>query len=385
MVISPIPACFLWPGILLPASLVSFLSSGAKFLFFDIEICRSMLWLPDHDKFPENAKSCTLGTDSILSIISCTLSLLCVLLVCLKAPERRNLNDGRRGIRFSDDDDEEEDDDLHNLRTHTAEESLCEGQSLDLEAPRSQSFDSKSAYDLESIHEEPKRKDDDLKKEVRNVNKEVYDPKKEAVMSTVLSHRKSLNKKLAKVRKIDQESENLRETEPSLEYIDQDFNKLMSGKSTMIPPLPETPPSKTMPLPLPLPQPLPLPFTKRHEQQYSSPSPKILRNRSHMYSPAAPSDESSFAFRSPAPPMLYGKENASPRKTPKMKKQPSHTPKKKKSTSKKKSSKPAADKTSNESQKYDEALIQKCVYDLAQSFSDSDLQLAEEDGNVQSR
>mmetsp|Transcript_231 Transcript_231/g.314 ORF Transcript_231/g.314 Transcript_231/m.314 type:complete len:126 (-) Transcript_231:191-568(-) len=123
---------------------------------------------------------------------------------------------------------------------------------------------------------------------------------------------------------------------------------------------------------------------KKIEQQYSSPSSKILKTRpSHVYSPAAPSDESSFQFRSPAPTFSYGKENASPRKTPRMKKQSSHTPRKKKSGTKKKSSK-ASDQLSEEPQKYDEALIQKCVYDLAQSFSDSDLQLAEQDG-AQSR
>lgn len=92
----PIPICFLWSGVLLPSVLALFLAGGSKFLLFDTEICGSELWVPFGDVSSlVKAKSCTLSDDSFLGIISTTLALVCVLLICMKYPKKnaRNLDD----------------------------------------------------------------------------------------------------------------------------------------------------------------------------------------------------------------------------------------------------------------------------------------------------
>jgi hypothetical protein len=95
----PIPFCFLWSGILLPSVLALFLAGGSKFLLFDTEICGSALWVPFGDSAsPVEAKSCTLSNDSFICILSTSLALLCVLLICMKYPKNtRNIDDKQYG------------------------------------------------------------------------------------------------------------------------------------------------------------------------------------------------------------------------------------------------------------------------------------------------
>ena len=352
MVISPIPACFLWPGVLLPASLVAFIGGGAKFLFFDIEVCRSSLWLPEGDSVvPETAESCSFGMDSILSIISSTLSLACVLLVCLKAPKRREL-ERDLGLAYSD-----VVGDLQNLRTHTMEDSIGEGSCSFDQDVESQSG-RKSAYDLNEIQQV---QSNDSRKESLGVMP-LY--RKSSSSSDIASANSAKNpnpksnlkaaKKVNKAQRVvDMESEKLRQAEPSVEYTEMELHKMMNTKSNLIP-LPETPPTKVLPF-------------KNYVQQ-SALFANIRQKSSNVSSPGAPSDESSFMFRSPGPLMASGKENSSPRITPRNIRS---TPKKKRSGSKKKSIKKSGEKNVK-SNKYDEELIQKCVIDLENSFSESD-------------
>lgn len=155
-------------------------------------------------------------------------------------------------------------------------------------------------------------------------------------------------------------SEILRTAEPSIDYTEKQLYDVMNEKPHALPRRSATPPRKETIL--------------QKNEQYSSPftnPSSMVRQRSNVFSPSAPSDESGYMFRSP----LFGKENASPHLTPGSKKS---TPKKRKMSAKKSSKK--TEKSSNKSQKYDEALIQKCVVDLERSFSESE-QLPSQESN----
>lgn len=91
-VISPLPASFFWPGVLLPSLMVTFLAEGSKFLFFDTSICRNTVWFPTGaDSLPRVAEKCSLGTTGQYAIVGGTIHFLCLILICLKAPEKREL------------------------------------------------------------------------------------------------------------------------------------------------------------------------------------------------------------------------------------------------------------------------------------------------------
>lgn len=92
-VITPLPTRFIWPGVLLPLVMLSFIAEGSKFLIFDIALCSNALWLPSGVDSPaQSAQSCGLGQTAIYGIASASLMLLSLLLVCLKTPERRDLD-----------------------------------------------------------------------------------------------------------------------------------------------------------------------------------------------------------------------------------------------------------------------------------------------------
>ena len=324
MVVTPIPVCFLWSGMLLPASLIAFLGSGAKFLFFDIEICRSELWLSDgDDTSPQTAQSCSLGMDAVLSIISSTLALACVLLVCLKAPKKKVL-DSDKELQYTDVVT------IHNLRTHSMEDSIDNAKSFDFESQVKRSHQKKSVYDLESITETAHSSD------VGWPNNHHYD-NPDAEVNTI----KSFKNMIKTMRRGDPDSEKLRTAEKSIEYDDKNFNK----KHFI--PRPATPPMKRGPM--------------TTEPQQSTPKPK---KQSSLFSPGAPSDEEDFLFRSP-----YAKDNNSLHLnvTPKTR----SATKKMKSSSKMKSVM-ETDEISSKSQKYDEDLIQQCVVDLRSSYTELD-------------
>jgi hypothetical protein len=92
-VVSPLPASFFWPGVLLPALMAAFLAEGSKFLFFDTSICRNAVWYPSGDEsLPRMAEDCSLGTTGNYAIAGGTIFFCSLILVCLKAPEIRELD-----------------------------------------------------------------------------------------------------------------------------------------------------------------------------------------------------------------------------------------------------------------------------------------------------
>jgi hypothetical protein len=72
--------------------MAAFLAEGSKFLFFDTSICRNTVWFPSGaDSLPRVAEECTLGPTGHYAIAAGTVFFLSLILVCLKAPEKRIL------------------------------------------------------------------------------------------------------------------------------------------------------------------------------------------------------------------------------------------------------------------------------------------------------
>lgn len=73
----------------------SFLTEGSKFLIFDTSVCRNTAWYPSGaDSLPRVAETCSLGRSGAYAIASVSIFFLCLILVCLKAPEKRVLDPG---------------------------------------------------------------------------------------------------------------------------------------------------------------------------------------------------------------------------------------------------------------------------------------------------
>jgi hypothetical protein len=124
VVVSPVPTCFVWPGILLPAVMMAFLGEGSKFLFFDTSICQSSLWFPPGvDSLPRIAKDCELGKTGYIVVAAGVIFFFSLLMVCLKAPEKRQLDDGYGATyraRAVEDGSHYMEDEEHNIRDATA-------------------------------------------------------------------------------------------------------------------------------------------------------------------------------------------------------------------------------------------------------------------------
>lgn len=146
MIITPLPACFFWSGFLLPSVLVELLAGGAKFIFFDTQICQDKLWVSSEADTPSTqADSCSLSKDSYIAIAACALGFCNLLLICLKAPERREL-DNDYSHNYLD-----VFDDMDHLRADTMEDSVAMSfdKKNDVEIGRSRS--NSSTYDMEAI------------------------------------------------------------------------------------------------------------------------------------------------------------------------------------------------------------------------------------------
>jgi hypothetical protein len=92
LVVTPLPASFFWPGVLLPSLLVCFVSEGSKFLFIDVAACRLPLWNLGESNTLQVAKSCRLGTTSYVAIAAIVAFFLNLIIVCLYFPKKRTLD-----------------------------------------------------------------------------------------------------------------------------------------------------------------------------------------------------------------------------------------------------------------------------------------------------
>lgn len=72
--------------------MTAFLTEGSKFLIFDTAVCRNTAWFPSGaDSLPRVAEECTLGNTGAYAIASVSTFFVCLILVCLKAPAKREL------------------------------------------------------------------------------------------------------------------------------------------------------------------------------------------------------------------------------------------------------------------------------------------------------
>lgn len=327
MIITPIPSCFFWPGVLLPAVLLQLLSGSARFVFFDTQICHEQLWVPDGENaVPVQAESCTLMTDSIISIATSVLSLTNVLMICLRAPKRRQL-DENYGMRYKD-----FDNDMLNLRTDTMEDSTCKSVGKDLESQQlsvwnsPENVKSSSAFDLEAIVSQQMQTAD-------------YSP--EPMEYNNRSKAKKQTKKNSIINKADVKTEQLRTAEPSIDYAStKEFEKVMGGPKVRY----EGESDENSSL-------RSRPKSTRSARSSLKAAEGIRHNDvddNHSTSRnRAPSDESNFGFRSP---LKSFKDNFSPKKS---------IPK----------SKSDNNWSGVPTKTYDEGKIMKCVADLEKSFS----------------
>lgn len=93
LTITPLPASFFWPGVLLPAVVLSMLTGAAKFLFFDTQICTEPLWFVDESSPAVAAQSCEIGESSVFGIASVAAYFLCTVLICFRSPQKRTLDE----------------------------------------------------------------------------------------------------------------------------------------------------------------------------------------------------------------------------------------------------------------------------------------------------
>lgn len=92
LTITPLPASFFWPGVLLPAAVVAMLTGGAKFLFFDAKICTEELWFAENATEPVAPTSCNMGDSAVYAVASIAAYFLCTILICIRSPQKRELD-----------------------------------------------------------------------------------------------------------------------------------------------------------------------------------------------------------------------------------------------------------------------------------------------------
>ena len=93
VVVTPIPTTCIWPGLLLPNTMLSFIAEGSKFLLFDIALCRKEVWFPSGvDSLPEMAEQCQLGSSAFYGIAAGVLHLTALVCICLRTPTKRTID-----------------------------------------------------------------------------------------------------------------------------------------------------------------------------------------------------------------------------------------------------------------------------------------------------
>mmetsp|Transcript_27827 Transcript_27827/g.58477 ORF Transcript_27827/g.58477 Transcript_27827/m.58477 type:complete len:558 (-) Transcript_27827:99-1772(-) len=93
LTITPLPASFFWPGLLLPACILSMLTGSAKFLFFDTQICIEKIWFAEETETPVAPESCALGESAVYAIAAVSAYFMCTILVCSRSPTKRKLDE----------------------------------------------------------------------------------------------------------------------------------------------------------------------------------------------------------------------------------------------------------------------------------------------------
>lgn len=94
LTITPLPASFFWPGVLLPAVVLAMVTGAGKFIFFQSRICSEALWYVDERSEPVPAQSCEIGESSVFGIASSAAYFFCTLLICFRSPRKRVLDEG---------------------------------------------------------------------------------------------------------------------------------------------------------------------------------------------------------------------------------------------------------------------------------------------------
>lgn len=113
LVLTPLPAFFLWSGIVLPSLMAAFVSEGSKFLLFDTAICRSSVWFPPGtESLGHLAESCSLGDTGKYAIAAAAIYFLSLVAVFLKTPQKRPL-EPNYGFDFENGDPMETSDDFN--------------------------------------------------------------------------------------------------------------------------------------------------------------------------------------------------------------------------------------------------------------------------------
>ena len=87
----PLPVRFIWTGVLLPSVLTSLCAEAIKFLAFDSDMCKARIWRDSNGSY-HSAEGCSLNRGAMTSLGSITTYLMCIILVCLKSPQRRQLD-----------------------------------------------------------------------------------------------------------------------------------------------------------------------------------------------------------------------------------------------------------------------------------------------------
>lgn len=327
MVITPLPSCFFWPGVLLPAVLIELLAGSARFLLFDSQVCHQDLWVPTGEgAVGQKAESCTLSSDSWVAIGTSILSLVNVLLICLRAPKRRKLND-EYGMQYKD-----VNHDMANLRTDTMEDSICNSQYKDVESQKQRIWSPKEmsqtpSWDLEEIVQQQMLQGNNVSKP-----KQTMQSKKS---SSSRNRRQAKNSETPTHKTVLPTVEDLRSVEPSFEKTSKEFQDIMdSGKKQK-----KAINSENAALNFHSETKLP------KEQKFEENQPTKTKN--------APSDEGGFGFRSP---LKAFKDNFSPRVL----------------STKSKWKKQDTWASSPSPKAYDEKIIFNCLDNLEKQFSESD-------------
>jgi hypothetical protein len=331
---TPLPSCFIWPGILLPAVLIEFLTGSAKFLIYDTQICKDRLWIPPGGSMqPRRAEACSLSMDSIFSITASVLSLLTVLMVCLRAPKRRILDDNY-GMRYKD-----VDNDMLNLWTSTMDDSACNSNPIDPESQTRGAWQSPvkvkptPSMEIEDIirQQMTRNSDEVMVKPELNSAKHKRQPSKKQLKNKYENSIGEIN--IKKLRDVQQppsqtnySSSEIQKMPKEQTYTDV-YDENLSLRS-----MPKSIRSSSRSV-----------KTKIPEETHIN----NLKEDSSYSSKIAPSDEGAcFGFKSP---LKAFKENFSPLK----------------STKSKKETWPVSEQT----KAYDENKIMKCIGDLENSFS----------------